>query len=130
LLDEQEPGRKTDESLFERLANRKLLSLSSSSSGYGSFYSSSSDQKHFKLLENGQFDYYCLATNYSSGLGGLNNESSGLGRWGVYTENSQSYMWFKWNEGAYELCEMRFGDDGDLYLGNAKYFIVSLDYRV
>ncbi len=32
-------------------------------------------------------------------------------------------------EGQYELCELRFGKEGDLYLGNAKYFIVSLDYR-
>jgi len=130
LLDEQKPGNKTDDKLFSQLANRKLLSLSSSSSGYGSFYSSSSNQKHFKLLENAEFSYYYVATNYSSGIGGLNNESSGSGRWGVYAENSQYYMWFKWNEGQYELCELRFGNDGDLYLGNAKYFIVSLDYRV
>jgi hypothetical protein len=130
LLNDQEPGSKIDPGLFQRIANRKLFSLSSSSSGYGSFYSSSSDQKHFKLFETGEFSYYYLATNYSSGVGSLNNESSGSGRWGVYTENSQHYMWFKWNEGQYELCELRFGNDGDLYLGNAKYFIVSHDYRV
>ena len=130
LLEQQTPGDKTDNQLFKQLANRKLLSLSSSSSGYGSFYSSSSDQKHFKLFDTGEFTYYYLATNYSSGLGGLNNESSGSGCWGVYSENSQYYMWFKWNEGQYELCDLRFGNDGDLYLGNAKYFIVSHDYRV
>ena len=130
LLDEQEPAGKNDETLFSQLSNRKLLALSSSSSGYGSFYSSSSDQKHFKLLDSGKFSYYYQATNYSSGIGGLNNESTGFGRWGVYTENSLHYIWFKWNEGQYELCEMRFGNDGDLYLGKAKYFIVSLDYQV
>ena len=130
LLNTQEPGEKTDQKLFNQLANRKLLSLSSSSSGYGNFYSNSSDQKHFKLFENGVFNYYYRATNYSSGLGSVNNESSGSGLWGVYTENSQQYMWFKWNEGQYEVCELRFGSDGDLYLGDAKYFIVSHDYRV
>jgi len=130
LLNDQEPGGKNDEKLFGHLSNRKLLSISSSSSGYGSFYSSSSDQKHFRLHDSGEFSYYYRATNYSSGMGGLNNESTGFGRWGVYAENSQYYMWFKWNEGQYELCEMRFGNDSDLYLGKAKYFIVSLDYQV
>jgi hypothetical protein len=130
LLDEQEPESKKDDSLFNRLSDRKLLSLSSSSSGYGSFYSASSTQKHFKLNAKGYFEFYYLASSNASGAGSLYNEEHGYGRWGVYHENSKDYLWFKWQEGQYELCELTFGNDADVYLGEAKYYIVALDYTV
>jgi hypothetical protein len=130
LLNEQSPGNKNDDELFGRLASRKLLSLDTSSSGYGSSYTASSIQKHFRLFENGEFDYYYLACSSAGGLGSMQNDNSGNGRWGVYKENGKKLIWFKWNQGQYELCTMEFGNDGDIFLDGGKYYIVSLDYVV
>ena len=129
LLNGSYPEDQQDLGLFRRLENRKLLFLQSSSSGYGSFYSSSSTQRHFKLYDSGEFEFYYLATN-SGSIGLVNNEERGFGRWGVYTNDGQSHIWFKWHEGQYELCTLTFGNDVDLYMNQTRYYIVSLDYRV
>jgi hypothetical protein len=129
LLNGSYPEDQQDTQLFHRLANRKLLFLQTSSSGYGSFYSSSSTQRHFKLYDSGEFEFYYLATN-SGSIGTVNSEERGSGRWGVYVADGQSHIWYKWHEGQYELCTLSFGNDADLYMNKTRYYIVSLDYRV